>query len=264
VCEDHDPKVAQQMTAYFGDIGNTVFRRISSTTAGEERRFLEKRWEKAKEDVVAASMRLQEFEEQHKLVDLSEQSKAMVSAMASLKAELLAKQIQLSYLNQFSSPDEATAVQLRRQIAIIQSKLDSMMQDRGAATDGDAGPPATAKSSRSDRSAGRDAAGLFPEAMRVPKLKFELEGLTREKKIQETLFLMLTQRYEMARISEARDTSAFQILDAPVIADRRSRPKRSVVVAEALFIGLLLGVSVSFVRRWRTGSRGIAAQLRSA
>lgn len=258
-CEDQDPKVAQAITAYFGEVGNTVFRRISTTSAGEERRFLEKRWEQAKQDVVTASMNLRDFEEKHKLVDLGEQSKAMVSAMASLKADLLAKQIQLSYLTQFSSSDEATATQLRREINILQSKLDAMMEEGSREADGDpteanAAPvrgllPARHKDKKS-------AGNFFPVAMRVPQLKFELEGLYREKKVQETLFQLLTQRYELARISEARDTSAFEVLDAPVVADHRSRPKRASVVLGALFGGLLLGLALSLLRRWLQVTKG--------
>jgi uncharacterized protein involved in exopolysaccharide biosynthesis len=260
-CEDRDPQVAQAITAYFGEVGNTVFRRISKSSAAEERRFLETRWEQAKKDVVTASMNLRDFEEKHKLVDLGEQSKAMVSAMASLKADLLAKQIQLSYLTQFSSSDEATATQLRREIAILQAKLDSMMDEGGlessSAKDGDTSDdgevpmprprPVVTRKGKDKKS----SVGFFPVAMRVPQLKFELEGLYREKKIQETLFQLLTQRYELARISEARDTSAFEVLDPPVVSDHRSRPKRAPLVLGGLFVGLLLGLGVSLARRWR-------------
>jgi uncharacterized protein involved in exopolysaccharide biosynthesis len=262
-CEDRDPQMAQAITAYFAEVGNTVFRRISKSSAAEERRFLETRWEQSKKDVVTAAMNLRDFEEKHKLVDLGEQSKAMVSAMASLKADLLAKQIQLSYLTQFSSSDEATATQLRREISILQAKLDSMMDEGGlesasakegesdAGSDTDVSVPAPRPRPVRKGKDKKASTGFFPVAMKVPQLKFELEGLYREKKIQETLFQLLTQRYELARISEARDTSAFEVLDLPVVSDHRSRPKRAPIVAGALFVGLLLGLSVSVARSWR-------------
>jgi tyrosine-protein kinase Etk/Wzc len=40
----------------------------------------------------------------------------------------------------------------------------------------------------------------------------------------------MTQRYEMAKVDEARDTSAFQILDNPTLPTYRSRPKRQKMV----------------------------------
>ena len=68
------------------------------------------------------------------------------------------------------------------------------------------------------------SANFFPNAMSVPELRFELEQLMREQKIEETVFGLMTQRYEMASVDEARDTSTFQILDHPTLPTYRSRP----------------------------------------
>ncbi len=90
-------------------------------------------------------------------------------------------------------------------------------------------------------------------------MKFELEELFREKKVQETLFLLLAQRYELARVSEARDTSAFQILDRPVRAERRSWPKRTLILASAVLLGALLGWGYSSLRRSQIHKSGVSA-----
>jgi uncharacterized protein involved in exopolysaccharide biosynthesis len=76
--------------------------------------------------------------------------------------------------------------------------------------------------------------------MNVPELRFELEQLMREQKIQETVFLLMTQRYEMAKIDEARDTSTFQILDHPTLPTYRSRPKRMKIILYGGIAGLVL------------------------
>src|SRR5581483_12266040 len=83
-------------------------------------------------------------------------------------------------------------------------------------------------------------ADMFPAAMSVPKLRFELEQLYRDRKLKEGNLLLLMQRLEMAKVNEARDTSAFQILDAPVLPTYKSRPKRAFL----LLVGLMIGVAV--------------------
>src|SRR5690606_38242872 len=65
-CEDQDPRRAMEMVAFFGEIGNRVFGRISATSAREERAFLELQVAKAREDVDIASRALRAFQEQHK------------------------------------------------------------------------------------------------------------------------------------------------------------------------------------------------------
>ncbi len=247
-CEDKDPRIAQQMAEYFGEYGNDIFRRVSASSAHEERTFLEQRVAETKKAVDDASEKLREFEETNKLIDLPEQSKAVVSAIASLNGELLSKELQLSYLTTFSSADEATAVQTRQQIAVMQRKLKALEETA----------PVGTKPVSDLHKQPSDDRGMFPAALSVPKLRFELTQLYREQKTQEALYLLLTQRYEMAKVNEARDTSTFQIVDHAVVPTKRARPKRTLIIVAASLLGLLMGcawvVRASLVHRMVSSS----------
>ena len=237
-CEDKDPKIAQAMTAYFGVIGNKILRRVSASSAAEERRFLEQRVEEARRELGVTSQRVREFEEKHNIVDLPEQSRAVVSAISSLRGELLSKQLELDYLHGFSSSDEATASQLRRQVGVMESKMRTLEDVPAEPKPADGHEPAVATKKNS---ASKAPGGIFPVAMTVPKLRAELTQLYRDQKIQETLFLMLMERFETARVNEARDTSAFQVLDEPVVPTHHSSPKRGAIVVAGFFLGLFAG-----------------------
>src|SRR6267142_2119576 len=106
-CEDKDPKFVKSMLGFFGEYGNQVFRSVSATSASEEVRFLEQRVAEMRKEADESAKRLREFEEKYKVVDLESQSKAVVSAMASLRSQEISKELQLSYLNSFSSRDES-------------------------------------------------------------------------------------------------------------------------------------------------------------
>ena len=233
-CEDKDPKFAMELSAYFGEVGNHVFGRVSASAAREERKFLENQVVNARKDVDEASQKLREFQEKHKVVDLPEQSKAVISAMASIQGELISKQLELSYVRGFSARTEASVVQLEQQIAIMQSKLAQLEEQASVPTAIPSAQPAGAK--------GSDAKNeFFPSAMQMPSLRFELEQLLREQKIRETVFFLTTQRFEMAKIDEARDTSTFQILDYPTLPTYKSRPKRMKI----LILGLMASIAVA-------------------
>jgi tyrosine-protein kinase Etk/Wzc len=234
-CEDKDPTFVQMLTESFAEFGNSAFKRVSASAATEERDFLERRVAEAKRDVDEASRKVRDYEEKNHLVDLTEQSKALVSAMASLKGEQLSKEIQLGYLNGFSSSDESTAVQLRKQLAVMSSKMRVL--GNGLSSKPKPGSPAETE--------------LFPPANSLPNLRYELTELYREQKVQETLFLLLTQRFEIARANAARDTSAFQVLDHAVVPTHKSRPKRAKIAEAGLLFGCTLGIAWAFVRaRW--------------
>ena len=226
-CEDRDPAVAKAMAEYFGEVGNRVFGRVSVSSAREERKFLEDQVVKARHDVDESSKRLREFQEQHKIIDLPEQSKAVISAMAQIKGEIVSKQIELGYISGFSGRGESNVQQLQQQIAVMDTKLNQLEEQQHAGS-----------------------ASFFPDAMKVPELRFELEQLMREQKIQETVFGLMTQRYEMAKVDEARDTSTFQILDHPTLPTYRSRPQRKRAAVLGLVGGLVGGAFVILAPLW--------------
>jgi len=184
-----------------------------------------------------SARRLRDFEQRHKIVDLESQSKAVVSAMASLRSQEISKELQLSYLNSFSSRDESTAVQIRQQLSVMNAKFKSLEQPPSADPPASAGPANASQDEKAD---------LFPPAFMVPNLRFELEQLLRDRKIRESDLLLLMQRLEMAKVNEARDTSAFQILDPPLVPTYRSRPKGVFAIVAGLLIGLLIGAAWAF------------------
>jgi capsule polysaccharide export protein KpsE/RkpR len=236
-CEDKDPKVAMQIASYFGEVGNRVFGRISASSAREERKFLEAQVAKARSDVDQASEKLRQFQEEHKIIDLPEQSKAVISAMASIQGDLLSKQLQLSYLSSFSAPTESQVVQVQEQIEIMKRKL-AQLEDESTAKPG------------AGSASGSDNKEFFPDAMRVPDLRYQLEQLLREQKIQETLFFLLTQRYEMAKVDEARDTSTFQILDEPTLPTMKSRPRRGTTLIATTALAAVLAAAWVLIPAW--------------
>lgn len=232
-CEDRDPVVARALAAYFGEVGNGVFARITVSTARGERHFLEEMVAKTKDDVDRSSSALRAFQERHHVLDLPTQSKAVISAMATLQGDLISKRLQLSYLRGFASDDEPRVRQLSDQAAIEERELRKLESAQGK-----------------DGAKDDDAASFFPEALRVPGLRFELEKLTRAQKLDETVYGLLTERLAMARVDEARDTAAFQILDAPTIPTSPSRPRGARIAALATGGGLLAGIALVLAPIW--------------
>jgi capsule polysaccharide export protein KpsE/RkpR len=246
-CEDTDPKLVKEMVGFFGEIGNRVFGRISVSSAREERKFLETQVNKARADVNESSRKLREFQEKHKIIDLPEQSKAVISAMASIKGELVSKQLELSYLSSFSARTESSVVQMQQQIEIMEKKLRELEAQQATVTTIPAAGSAAAA---------QGSANFFPGAMNVPELRFELEQLLREQKIAETVFFLMTQRFEVAKIDEARDTSTFQILDYPTVPTSAARPRKIKSGSTGIMVGLIGAAAWTILPIWwRSRSR---------
>jgi tyrosine-protein kinase Etk/Wzc len=235
-CEDKDPHFVQAMLQYFGEYGNEVFRRVTTSSATEEVRFLQRRVGEMRKETDESARRIREFEEKYKIIDLESQSRAVVSAMASLRSQEISKELQLSYMNTFSARDESSAMQLRQQLSVMGSKFKTLEEE--ATMDG----PATAGAKPDPRASTVTGTDMFPPAMSVPRLRFDLEQLTRDRKIREADLQLLMQRLEMARVNEARDTSAFQILDEPYLPTYKSRPQRLPILLMGSILGMVVGL----------------------
>jgi len=93
ICDDHSPQIAKSLAEFLGEESNRVLRRVTTTSAAEERHFLEKRVEIARSAMDDASKKLRKFQEENGIISLPEQAKAIVSSIASLRADLLSKQM---------------------------------------------------------------------------------------------------------------------------------------------------------------------------
>jgi tyrosine-protein kinase Etk/Wzc len=239
-CEERDPALVRDLVAYFADHGNEVFRRISVSSASEEVRFLQKRVGELTVQADESSARMRAFQEKHQVVDLDAQTKVVVSAMASLQSQRMAKQLELDYARTFSSGEESSLRQLRSQLRVIDEQLRGMERTPEVS---DRGDPASSRT---------DAGGMFPRALDVPKLRAEFESLYRDRKVAEATLIVALERLENAQANEARDVSTFLVLDPPTLPTRHVRPKRSMIVA----VGTLLGLFGALAYEWhRSGGR---------
>jgi tyrosine-protein kinase Etk/Wzc len=64
----------------------------------------------------------------------------------------------------------------------------------------------------------------------------------REVKYSETLFEMLAKQYEAARLDESKAAAVIQVVDPAVEPDRKSSPRRSLIVLGMVALGFLLTV----------------------
>jgi capsule polysaccharide export protein KpsE/RkpR len=238
-CQDKNPELARDIAHYVGEYGNEALRRVSTSTAGEERRFLEKQVQQARDQVETASKELRTYQEKHQIVDLGEQAKGVVSEIASLEGQRVSKQLELSYMRSFASPQEANVAQLESQLRIMEAKLRELANAPAPKTGTDKPTPVT---------------GLFPSALDLPKIRYEIEQLAREQKVREAIYLVLTERLEIARADEVREASAFQILDEPDLPTYRVWP-RGRVLPMGLLAGLAFGIFAVLVPAWWRGLR---------
>jgi hypothetical protein len=75
--------------------------------------------------------------------------------------------------------------------------------------------------------------------------------LYRRAKVDETVYELLTEAYEMAKVQEAKDTPSVKVLDAPRIPERPAWPPRKWLAFGGAILGLLVTATWIYgAERW--------------
>jgi len=70
----------------------------------------------------------------------------------------------------------------------------------------------------------------------------------RDVKYYEFLYELLAKQYELAKIDEAKDATIIQVMDPAIEPDRKSKPRRSLIVMLFVFVALFASVLWVLIR----------------
>jgi uncharacterized protein involved in exopolysaccharide biosynthesis len=71
--------------------------------------------------------------------------------------------------------------------------------------------------------------------------------LLRDVKYNQMLYELLAKQYEVARLDEAKEPSIIQVLDPAVDPERKSKPKRALLVLISTLFAVLAGIGLAFL-----------------
>ena len=238
--EDRDPQRAQQMAVAYVEELDRLLAEVSTSSARRERMFIEQRLQTVKKDLERASKEFSEYASKNTVLDMPYQAKAMVEAAAQLQGQLIVAQAQLEGLEQMYTPNNVRVRSLKARVDELKDQLSRMS---GTSTPPPPGTGPGADSSASD---------LYPPIRQLPLVGVEWADLYREARTQETVFELLTQQYEFAKIEEAKEIPTVKILDRANVPERRSFPHRTVIVILGTLFSFVLGALVVLASaHWR-------------
>ena len=220
--EDSDPQRARDLAQAYLDELNLLVNRTNTSSARQERAFIEHRLQGAESDLERAQRELSDFSSTHSTIDLKEQTRATVDAAAKLEAQAIVEQTELDSLRQIYGDENVRVRAARARIAGLKNQLQAM---------GGTSEPLQADGNISaENSSPLSRIGAeYPPLRQLPRLAVPYADIYRHVRVQEAVFEMLTQQYEIARIQEAKDVPVIRVIDAPGIPEKKSFPPRTVL-----------------------------------
>lgn len=215
--DDEDPRFAATLANAHVPALRDMMASLALSEAQQRRLFFEKQLELTQAALSTAETGFREEQQRGGIVVANALAETSVKTGAALRAQIAQKEVQLQSLRSYATDENPDVQRVSAELGALRGQLKQLEQG--------AGSPANA-------TAGQKAVQRF-----------------RDVKVLEAKLEVLIKQYEMARLDEAREGPLLQVVDPATPPERKSKPKRALILVLAT-LGLgFLGVLFVFVRR---------------
>jgi uncharacterized protein involved in exopolysaccharide biosynthesis len=220
--DDKDPKRAAELANAYVEELMKLTKVLAVTEASQRRLFFEQQLLQAKDNLTTAEIAARQGLQKGGLAQVDAQGRSMIAVTARLRAEISAKEVQLGAMRTFAAEGNP---ELQR----TQQELESLRREL-ARVEGSSPLAALGK-------------GDTPSGSGLDNL-----GRLRDVKYYEFLYELLAKQYELAKIDEAKDATVVQVMDKAIEPDRKSKPRRTIIVLVSAFVALFVAILWAFLR----------------
>lgn len=208
--EDRDKYRAAELANGYVEEFRKLSASLAITEAGRRRLFFEHELEDAKANLAVAEDAMQKTQQTTGVLEIESQARALIESAAILRAQVMAKQVQVESMRTFAAEDNPELLLAKKELAALQQRLEE-----------EAG---------SQKDVGSD---INLSKGRVTGAGLEYLRKYRELKYRETVFELLAKELEIAKLDEARQGAIIQVVDPAIPPDKRSSPHRTLIVIGA-------------------------------
>jgi uncharacterized protein involved in exopolysaccharide biosynthesis len=228
---DKDPERAKKMVEFYLETLNSFNVELKTNEARQYRMFIEKRYQKAFDDVDSLRTRMAEFQSEYGVYELPEQLKAYFSVIAEITSEQLQAKIAVELLESTVGVNSLSYAQAKEKLDILNNNLSQTYQNTSNNP-------------------------IFLEVEKLPEIGREYFELLQEVELQTEILKFLVPMYEQAMLEERKALPTVTIVDYPQVAERKDKPFRSLIVIASLLSAFILMFSVLVLQYMYQKNRG--------
>jgi uncharacterized protein involved in exopolysaccharide biosynthesis len=220
--EDRNPQRAAAIANAYVAQFRKLSQHLAVANAAQEKSFFEQQLQQVKDQLSNAEEALKETELKTGMIQVDSQARALIESVASLRAQIAAREMMIQGMQTYATGQNSQIVQAEEELRSLRAQLAKL----GGSKDIDD--------------------GLIVPKGRVPGAALEYLRKLRDVKYYETVFEVLARQYELAKLEEAKEGAIVQIVDPAMVPDKRSFPKRGLIVIATCAGGLLIGIFTAF------------------
>jgi tyrosine-protein kinase Etk/Wzc len=220
--EDKDPKLAKEVLSFVlleakKSMSNYTLKKESS-----QLNFLRQRVKEAESDLVLVENKIKIFQEANQGVQIEKQAESLILQLNSLKIEQQKNEVQLSVSQRLLSERDSKIKFLDVTVQELQKKIDLII-------------------GKIKKDANQSKATFEERTLvDIPKIGLEYARLYRKLKINEKIYGLLIEQLEIKKIEVQKQIEGFEIIDEPIIPEKRISPRRTTTTLMAMLASFTL------------------------
>jgi tyrosine-protein kinase Etk/Wzc len=223
--EDKDPqRAAAVANAYIEEL-ERLTAALAFSEASQRRKHFQDQVDAARVGLAKADQAMKVVQEETGLIKPPEQAHAIFGAMAALRGEIAAKEVELTAMKTFATNQNPDYIRLKEQLTTLRGQLVGL-----------------------EKSNKLGLGDILLPTSKVPEAGVRFLEKWRDVKYYETLYELLAKQLELARIDEAKNSTIIQLVDKAVEPDKKSKPKRAVIVLISTLVAGVLGLLYAFIK----------------
>jgi tyrosine-protein kinase Etk/Wzc len=223
--EDGDRKKAAELANGYVEEFRKLSASLAITEAARRRIFFEQQMEQAKDRLTMAEDAMAKTQQSTGVLQIDSQARALIESAAMLRAQVVAKQVQIEGMRSFATDDNPELILAKQELAALQTQLGRL---GGAQLD--------------------DSSNLNLSKGSVTQAGMEYLRRFRDLKYTETVYELLAKEFEISKLDEAKEGSIIQVVDVAVTPDKKSFPPRTAIVIVMTILGFFGAVFFVFLR----------------
>ena len=222
---DRDPNRAAEVANGYVEQFKTLSQHLAITEASQRRVVFENQLEKTKVDLENADEALKRTQLSTGMVQVDGQARAMIDSAARLRAQIVAKEVQIEAMRSYAGDENPALTQAQTELDGLRAQFNKLVGSKGGSTD-----------------------DVFLPKGKVPQAGLEYVRRLRDVKYYEAIFEILAKQLELAKLDEAREGAFIQVVDPATAPEKKAYPKRGLLTIAGAAVGFTFGLMLALLQ----------------
>jgi tyrosine-protein kinase Etk/Wzc len=220
--EDYDPEFAKRVVNRFVELLDKRFLSIGGNRIIMQKQLLETKITEVKAEIAVLEGQIQEFQKKYGVLDIESLAMEQVTMMARFRSQLMLKEMEIKTYSDFSRIEDPVIKRLK-------VERDNLLNLIGEMESGFS-----------------EYLEVLPSQKDLPTIAQTFYHLERDLSVQEKIYEILVQQYEVIKLS-LEGIPMFQVLEIADIPDMKIGPHRILFFVVISISGFFLSVIIAFI-----------------